>query len=33
MKHTPSKDLLVWEFDFALAKGGENKLHKIKGLI
>ncbi len=24
---------LKWEFDFALAKGGENKLHKIKGLI
>ena len=24
---------LKWEFDFALAKGGKNKLHKIKGLI
>ena len=24
---------LKWSFEYALARGGENKLHKIKGLL
>ena len=24
---------LIWSFEYALARGGENKLHKIKGLL